>query len=155
MPETIRQQIINAIDVRLKTILVSNGFKTNLGLNVFEWRVTELTEAELPALIYRDTESAVGDSPPESFDRQRQLLDIEIDVVVSGSTAPADLRKAIGDVMVAIGSTREAREWNDLAEDTIQGSESISIEHEERRVAGARLFFSIQYVSGIFNPYSL
>ena len=149
MPVSKRQQIVDAIDARLKTITTANGYNTDAGNNVFEWRSYPLDEnSELPALVYRDTEEieslAVGGY-------QLHTLTIEIEGYVVGANAARDLRALIADVIKAIGTDLT---WGGLAEDTRPVEESIEIDQEERKIAGAVIRIEIDYRTQAFDPYN-
>ncbi len=147
MADSKRQQIVMAIDARFKTIKTVNGYETNAGNNVYEWRSSPMIESELPGLIYRDTQ----ETEALSIGYQVHTLTIEIEGYVVGSAAPASLRKLIADVIKAIGTDPL---WGGLAEDTRPVEETIQVEQEERRIAGARIKIEVDYRTGIFNPYS-
>ena len=147
MAESKRQQIVTAIDARLKTIRVVNGYETNAGNNVYEWRSSAMIESELPGLIYRDTQ----ETEALSIGYQVHTLTIEIEGYVVGNAAPANLRKLIADVIKAIGVDSL---WSALAEDTRSVEETIQVEQEERRIAGTRIKIEVDYRTGIFNPYT-
>lgn len=51
-----RQQIIDALAIRLHTITLVNGYATNAGVNVFVWRKHPVTPAETPCLLVQDGE---------------------------------------------------------------------------------------------------
>lgn len=144
---SIRQQIITALDTRLKTILTSGGYNTNAGKQVFEYREYNFEVDELPALIYRDEDSQNIDS----YEYHRHKLFIKIEAVVVGTTAAADIRKLIADVITAIGTDLT---WGGLAEDTLPESEPINIVHESRKVAGATIGITIDYRTGLWNPHT-
>ena len=142
-----RQQIVTAIDTRLKLITITNGYETNAGNNVYEWRSSAMIESELPGLIYRDTQ----ETEALSIGYQVHTLTIEIEGYVVGNAAPANLRKLIADVIKAIGVDSL---WSALAEDTRSVEETIQVEQEERRIAGTRIKIEVDYRTGIFNPYT-
>ena len=60
MPDTIRESIMSALDARLKTITVLNGYASDAGDNVFDWREDPLQDDELDALEYRDISCETG-----------------------------------------------------------------------------------------------
>jgi hypothetical protein len=150
MTDTKRQSIVNAIDARLKAILVASPavYNLNLGLSVHEWRSTPLDDAELPAIIYRDQDEIIAVTVGKH--EHRMLLEIEL--VLSGATVPAIMRKGIADVVKAVGVDVT---FGGLAEDTeFEGSESISVIQNERRIAGVVLRFIITYLTNPFDPYT-
>src|SRR3989304_4120460 len=99
MADSIRQQIMTAIDTRLKLITVTNGYETNAGNNVYEFWDVALEDDELPAIIWRD---GAEDSDLLVNTTQDRTLTIELTLQALGLTAPAILRKLIADVEKAI-----------------------------------------------------
>ena len=135
-----RQQLIDALDARLKIIKTANGYLTNLGNNVFEWRVTNLNSIEFPACIYRDVSNTKQDGAIGSF---RWALNIEIQLVTDGETSAAEVRKLIADVYKAIGTDIT---WGGLAVTTEQpDSDEMDVEQHEKKQAGALIKLSIIY----------
>ncbi len=68
--------------------------------NVFEWRTTPINNSELPAIIVRDP----FDSIDETSDDGDHVLTIELIILLSGNTSPADLRTAIEAVLTAFSN---------------------------------------------------
>lgn len=148
MATSIRQQIMTAVDTRLKAMLFSNGYELDLGKSVHEWRSIPLDEGDLPAVVYRDRNEVLE----ITVGRHDHRMDLEIEIILSGAAAPTDLRRAIADVVKAVGSDRT---WGGLAFDTGYGeSESITVVQNERRVAGAILRFVVSYVTDPFDNYT-
>ncbi len=135
-----RQSIIDAIDTQLKTILIANGYDTDLGSNVFEWRQVPLQESELPALIYRDVTSEIEIIV---LDRHTHILNLEVEVKTQpGSTSGSLARKMIADVIKAIGVDHT---WGALAIKTDPVSSEIVFEQHEKIITGAIINFEITY----------
>jgi len=149
MADSIRQQIIDAVDTRLKTILVSNGYETDVGKYVDEWRAYPQELAKLPALVYRDS-NATSES---TFGTHVHDLRVEIEVTASGATAPKTIRKMAADVTKAVATDLT---WGGLAEDTrIEAQpQDIQIEQESKRIASTLLAFNVVYRTERFNPYA-
>lgn len=146
MSDSKRQQIVAAFDTRLKTILTGGGYNTNLGSNIFEWRVTPLAQDELPGAIWRDTD----DSIEVSFQQDVHSLSIQVAVTVAGATSPADARKLIADVTAAVATDTSL---GGLAEDAKVTGETIEFDQEERRIAGVVLTFVVEFVTNHMDPY--
>lgn len=153
MADSIRQLIITALDTRLKTILVSGGYATNLGWNVFEWRSTDLQESELPALIYRDISSgeALAITIMGASSKREYPLDVEIEVKgADGSTTPAQMRSMIADVIKAIGTDPT---FGGLADMTEYNGDETSVLQEDKIMGSTLMRFRIIYRTKIWNPY--
>jgi hypothetical protein len=137
-----RQSIVDAIDARLKTILVAGGYNLDLGKNVFPWRVNPLGEDDLNGLVYRDMDEggyvAVGQWQHE--------LTVEIDIHIKHATdSRTQMRKAISDVLAAIGTDVT---FGGLAEDVRPaGQDYIRITANDGSYMSAMLVFVVLYVS--------
>lgn len=99
---SVRQSIVTALDTRLKTILIANGYQTNLGNQVEAWRSRDLEKGEAYFLTYRDTtnpktqeEVAIG--------THEHALTLELEALVVGGTSAATGRKMISDLLKALG----------------------------------------------------
>ena len=93
MPDTKRQKIISAIVARMETIRTANGYQTEIGAHVDDWRTNWPTE-QMPALSVCDTVEEVefiGQQPTAS--RQMRTLPVMLRVFVSGEERAADLRR--------------------------------------------------------------
>lgn len=141
MADSKRQQILSAIDTRLKTIKTINGYETNLGNKIYAWKATPLDDVDLPAAEYRDI--ANDHFKPAPIGSFRWALTIEIGVITaSGTTTISDIRKMIGDVYKAIGTDIT---WSTLAQWTEQPSDKVEIEQQEKTIGGAKIVFQIIY----------
>lgn len=148
MATSIRQQIMTAVDTRLKAMLVSGGYELDLGKSVHEWRSIPFDDGDLPAVVYRDKNEVLE----ITVGRHDHRLELEIELILSGSAAPTDLRRAISDVVKAVGTDLT---WGGLAFDTGYGEgESITVVQNERRIAGAIMRFVVSYVTDPFDNYT-
>lgn len=135
-----RQQIVDAIKTRFQGITIANGYNSNLGSNVFEWRVTNLNNTEFPACVYRDVTNIRQEGAIGSF---RWALNIEIQLITDGGTSAAEIRKIIADVYKAIGTDSK---WSGIAVTTEQPeSDEMDVEQHEKKQAGALIKLSIIY----------
>lgn len=149
MADSIRQQIIDAIDTRLKTILVVNGYKTNAGQHVYEWRETPLDESLLPAIVYRDVNC---DNSFMATGVHFHKMNMEIEVVcAAGTTTPAGAREIIADVVKAIGTDIE---WGNLAINTYPGIDEMQVEQNDKKIAGILMRFEIHFRTKEWDPYT-
>ncbi len=151
MADSKRQKIINAVDARLKTILVTGGFETDLGKNVFAWRSEPLQASELPGLIYRDVSQEVSDDEAAIGQHEYELT-VEVEIIAqSGATTGSQLRKMIADVIKAIGVDIT---WGALAQRSNPVSDSINFEQAEKVIAGALVTFTIIYRTNQWDAYT-
>lgn len=146
--KSIRQQIIDEIDKRLKTIRVSAGYETEAGKYVFEWRDRPMEEGELPGIIYRDLSDPIT---TDSKTTHIHNLNLEVELFASGSDVPTTIRKMIADVNKAIGTDER---WGALAIETIPDSEDMVTEEGSKRLMSAIVRVNISFHTGYFKPYT-
>jgi len=142
MPDTIRQQLIGAIDTKLKTILTANGYYSNLGQNVDEWNLSPLDTAggETFRLTYRDEDEGRADV---TVGNQDMTLSITVLILASGSTSLADVREMLADVVAAMHADPT---WSGLANDTNMDGTAKLVKAEAADTAGGvELKFGIEY----------
>ena len=136
-----RDQIMSAVVAGMKNILEENGYNSDLGANVFEWRpkiidpsgsgYVPTEQDELPALHVRDPlDKAVTIEQDGSEDHE---LTLELEIAHEGGAAGAAMRGQIADVRKAIGVDVT---WGGLASDT-----SREMTAETIRVQADRTFF--------------
>ena len=139
---TIRQQeIMDALGARLQTIQVRNGYLTDIGNNVVEWK-TQLTEDDdLPVLTYRDT---LEDTKIPTRLHQHELT-VEIEVITaSGSTTPMMIRMMKTDILAAIGKDPF---FGKKAIKTVPTQYTTTIEQNDKIIGGAKMLFIITYAT--------
>lgn len=142
MPDSTRQDIIDAIDTRLKTIKTTAGYKTNAGTNVFDWLDRDLADSELDAIIYRDRNNVMDMA---DFDSKMNTVVVEIVVKTkSTTTTAAQVRKMIEDVYKAIGTDET---WGGLALQTIPRTDEIDVQLSDKITGSGTITIEIQYES--------
>ncbi len=139
----IRQQIINALEEKLKSIKKVNGYNTDAGNNVYHWLVKPLTPTRLPAIVYRDQlasaiEGTIG------FFKWRLRIDVAVFPEQKAKETPEHLRMLIEDVLKAIGQGAEERWGIDSANTYIVQDES-EIEQYDKVEGAAVLTFMVEY----------
>lgn len=135
-----RQEIVDAIRERLATIRTVNGYATDVGAHVFEWRGKAMAESDLPAVAFRDTELKLREL---TGGMQDVSLSVELIVVVSaGAQTMGMTRAAIDDVIAAINFDPT---WGGLAWDTAVDAIETAADHESRLVAFGRLVATVRY----------
>ena len=146
---SIRQQIMGLIGTRLEGILIADGYETDIGSRVYEWRQESIPEALIPCLVYRDDpeESFADETVPRG--RHRHRLMVSVDVVALGSLVISTVRKMIADVIKAVGADTT---WGGVALNTEPPMDEIYIEQKERKIGGATVKFVILYETGRWNP---
>jgi len=142
------QEILNSIRDTFKTILISNGYHTDLGSNVYINKANKLiSSANENAINIVDVSlsaiTAKSGGFVNFFDYQ---LNIEATLHFRGGTASTDIREGIWDVEKAIGTNLK---WDDQAINTYppEGGEFIQLifEQEENIIVGAKINFIIEF----------
>ena len=151
MADSIKRQILDAIDTRFKAILVANGYETNAGQNVFYWRTQMVPENKLPAIVYRGTtnRSEVGAGA-----LYENTLTVEIDGFVSASTdleADTLLDKLRADIEKAI---KVDDMWGGLALTTEKISDEPTLDRKEKVFGWTAIVIEIEYRTTRWDAYS-
>src|SRR3990170_3357246 len=89
MADSIRQQIMTAIDTRLKLITITNGYETNAGNNVYEFWDIALEDDELPAIIWRD-----GAEDSDLLVNTTQDIDSRVNIADIGGNCSGNIAQA-------------------------------------------------------------
>src|SRR5689334_1325421 len=98
------QDIVSAIETRMKTILIANSYHTDIGNNVYVWRVTPISPDEAPFLDIRDRHKMkVGEVTGGNASFDDWHLPIQISVISQpGPNTVTMSRQVIADVQSAI-----------------------------------------------------
>lgn len=98
---SVRQQIVDAVDARLKTIKIQNGYDSDLGNSVFRWPTNFIAHDKTTALIYRDLDAEVFDAAHNKSDHRLNFV-AEI-MARLGTITDSEIRKMLNDVSRALG----------------------------------------------------
>lgn len=142
MADSIRQQIITALDTRLKTITKAKGYGTDAGKNVFDWLDRDLADSELDAIVYRDPSNEIAD---ETFNQTTNRLRLEIEArTKAAATTAAQIRKIVQDIYAALGTDEK---FGQLAYQTLQVGETIDIQQQDKIMASATITLDVYYIT--------
>jgi hypothetical protein len=137
---TTRQEIVDAIKARLATIRTGNGYGMDLGLHVFEWKVTAFADSELPGVCFRDTEQTVAEL---TGGFRNVSLTVELILgAASGASTPGIVRQGIGDVVRCVDSDPT---WGGLAWDTEIRSDEMFMDHDGKLTGLAKVTAAVKY----------
>jgi len=140
MTDSIRQQLIDKIDARLKLIKKTGGYKTDAGTNVSDWPDHDHEKAKLPSIVYKDPSNTKTADSTKIWDND---LTVELELrAAAGTTAAESLREIIEDVYKAIGTDET---WSGLAQKTIPVSEEMDVQQGDQKIALAKLQIRIKY----------
>jgi len=151
MADSIRKQIVAAVITQLETITTVNGYNTDVGNSVYEWREYPVDESETPCLIVADTECETVDEGGDIHDHR---LTIEIGIEVSGSSSAGDMRNVLADLNKAVGVGVEEN-WSNLAYNTEPVGDSTDMEHKERIFSDTIFQLVICFRTPAWNPYAV
>lgn len=154
MADSIRQQMFDALITRLKTISVANNYKTVLGTNVYESRTTPWQASELPGLDVREgEEGVVAEGEHHIF-----TLEIEIDLVVSGTASPRDNREGIADVTQAVGKPplpAPNEKFSPYARVVPVSTGKPVLEQKDSKFVSTQINLNVVYRTLAFDPYQV
>ena len=137
-----RQQVLDAVKARLQTVLIANGYRTDIGDHVTEWDTVPMDQnVETMLLEYRDEEE---DRIDVTVGQQDMVLPVRIRNRTAGSTALAAMRNILADVALAMISVDPT--WGGLANDTNQdGPATLDKGQAADTAAAAEIVFKIEY----------
>lgn len=147
-PPSRRQQIIDQIKTLLATVTVANGFKTNTGSNVFEWKGIDFQESELPGVDVRDPDESVETRGQRHF----YTLAIEIEAKVDAGTNTNTAREVLADIQTLMGSNQNLGGLAHLVR-PVQ-NELLDFERAGNKFGSVSMRFEVQYATTAFQPYS-
>lgn len=160
MTTPVRQQILDAVGSRLKTINGTGGYVSDFSAGVFEWAPGPIETEALPAVIYRETDCDTADSNTDrsvSIGMHRHRLQIEVEAKMKGSASTADIRQAIADIWKAIGVEAGGAtpgRWGGLAVMTDPQGDAIATNIQDKMYASAIIKFMITFRTPEWDPYT-
>jgi hypothetical protein len=147
MADSIRQSIVNAVDARLKTIKIANGYETDIGLNVNRWKAIPVSSDKEYELIYRDVSCETV-----YLEAHRHKLHFEVEAIIkAGSISDNQVRKMLADILKAIGVDPQ---WSNLAINTHPEGDEINILQTEKIIGGTIIRFAIEFRTKEWDPYT-
>lgn len=148
MPDSRRQQIIDQIKTLLATVTIANGFKTDVGSNVFEWKSTDFQDTDIPGIDVRDPDEAVETRGGRHF----YNLTIEIEAKVSSSATTNEAREVLADIQTLMGSNQNLGGLAHLVR-PVQ-NELLDFEKMNNKFGSVLIRFEVAYATKAFQPYT-
>jgi hypothetical protein len=154
MADSKRQQIVDALIVRLKEIQKGDTYTTDLGKSVHLWnfKPLDLESGELlPAVCVKDSSSTIEPGrlmTPKG--KQKHSLKIECLIINSkepGKEADATGRELLKDFYAVIGKDQT---FGGLADWVTDISDEFQVEQDGKTVSNILVKFSIQYETAAF-----
>lgn len=150
-----RQQIIDAITELCAGITIENGYETDAGAKVFEWRTAALESEELDSIIIEDPEcTVVGKEENDNCDGENHIKNLRVELYsvtnatpgigqTLGSAAAERLRAVRRDILKALKSETNL---SDLVAKVELTGDSMDMYSADRLYAGLNLTLNIHYV---------
>lgn len=160
MADSKRQKIVSAIIARMQTILVTNGYETDLGLHVADWQTNwqeeELDNGALSVCdLVADEDGDENGDPTSSGAMSIHTMPVMLRIFTNSNTPAATLRKMIADVKKAIKSDPRWKVSNvGLAIKTVPVRSGLVMSDNSFEVAGAAVEVEISFITKLFDEYS-
>lgn len=139
-----RQQIMDALEARLKSISTANGYGSNLGGSVHTWRKRPVTLADTPCLLVAD---GSADSTSLAYPVRDHRLSVDIVGVVSSNTTASQARQLADDIHAAIGADQTL---GGLALKIDPLSHEITLETDGDITGAVKVSISIHYRTALW-----
>jgi len=150
MPETIREKILQAVEIRLKTITEENGFNLDLHDNVYR-AIRPQAAADRPLAVIWDAEQA----PAPDYGNSSYIMNVAVEIVdqyTDGKGPSVAANQGMGDVILAmIGGDRT---FGGIAKGIIEQNTVPEFPQKGHDTVGLTASFQIKYVTVLGDPYS-
>jgi hypothetical protein len=113
----IRSQLVEKIQARLETIILANGYASDIGAKVFPWRRTAMDAHSVPGIIFRDEEAHLNNEENQdevAIGMWEHRLKLTVEIYFKSATPASVARTALNDLITAIYANRGDR-WDGLA----------------------------------------
>lgn len=164
MANSIRQQIVNAIQARLETILITNGYETNAGTVVYQHKANPISNSVTQAISFADTEEAAveGENTMGLTSSHVKKLLIEVSLFTNEITQkPAIARKMLADIelcifkdLAGVDDFVTAQRWGGLAQKSDFVSNNIAVSQQDLIPSLVTYIFTIDYITNLNDPYN-
>ena len=135
-----RQNIVDALEARLKIISGMQVYHNDLGSRVYTWRSAPFQTAEMPGINIRDLNDDVVEEYLGNPNLTYHRLTIEIDLAC---TTSAIARSMIADTCKAINTDRTLSGY--CIDIEYDGAEILTNEQNENVITGARVTVGVIY----------
>jgi hypothetical protein len=150
-PKSKDQMLIERIVARLQTILISNGFQTDIGTRVADSEPHWDEETQLPAISVFQLPSESTESP-DTRRKTIHAMPVQIKTFLKRGTSAANARIAISDIKKAIRGTGEFDErWHGLVITTAETRHGIDYAPDSLEVTGAIVEINCSIINEKFN----
>ena len=147
MSDSIRQQIMDAIEARLGGIAPGVTFQLpdasylcqGTIKGVYPWRKAKFSQSEVPAIKMSDTDAKTFPGPSTKHEHK---LQVDLELYVLGNTSTSAVRSLMADVVAAIGSDPR---WGGLAYWTDLDGHTIDVEQAGDVVSAGLINITVTY----------
>jgi hypothetical protein len=139
-----RQSIMTALQTQLETITKANGYNTDLGASVAEWRGYPTETGSMPILLMRDTEDKVANN----YQYHDHDLSVELEVIASGNTVSTEMRKMLADIYDCVGANLSLGGYT---YDIMYNGDTMTLVHEEQKIMAAVVSLTLRFKSRSFD----
>jgi hypothetical protein len=143
---TIRKNIIDELETGLKTIIQSNGYRTDIGNTVYTWKEIPINQDETQSLIIKDP---INRNESPGYFNHEQVIEINVEIFYSGTDPVSLVRDTIADVYEWCGKNQQL---NGNSERIEYVSDTIESEHLEQITAAGLLRLDVYYITNAFKP---
>lgn len=143
-----RQRIIDKLVSIFQTITTANGFRSEVGNNVYEWKTDNYQDVDLPAMNVRDVSEEITPRGTNHI----YTLTIEIEARVTASTSTADAREVIADIHSLMGSYPNLDGLAYLVR-PLQNT-LLDFDKKDKKYSSISITLEVQYATKIFQPYT-
>lgn len=136
----------------METILTANGYATDIGANVHDWRVN-FQDGELPAVSVCDLPAQAADSSQNGkLDRTIWLMPIQVRIYAVKGTDAANIREMVKDVQAAIRTDPQFIVATvPLVMESWPDTEGFMIPEDSFEVIGGTLQFTVMFITRKFD----
>jgi hypothetical protein len=161
MSTSIRQQILDKVGDRLKTINGMNGYKTNFRENVYEYAPQGVDAEAIPCIVYRDAlcdTSNYNTNNTVPIDIHQHRMIIEVEAKLSGDAAMPDARQSIADIWKAVGVESGGAapgNWGGFALRTDPIGDAIATNIQDQQYVSIIVKFLIIFRTAAWDAYTV
>lgn len=138
-----REEILNAVEARLKTLTLSNGYSVNCGHRCDYWHDLPFEYGEAGAITYRDPEEELV----EENRVHNCILHMEIEALAFVANPLADSEALVADIRELLSADRN---WSGLAQQTRLRKISKTLETQGKTAARVMAEVDINYKVPLF-----
>lgn len=139
-----RQTMMAALKTQLETITTANGYNTNLGASIYEWRGYPADTSDMPLAIMRDNEHKVENG----YHEHNHELSVDVEIIASGSSVVSEMRKMLADVYDALGG---GITLGNCVYSIDYNGDSLVLVHEEQKIMSGTVALVLRFKSGAFD----